>query len=110
MTVDTDPRSMRIRRTILLALAVAAGAALSMLVWFVCVVALFPFVWSAGIIYGLWITFGMNVILVLVAAARLLWRKDKPCYWHAVLLGMFALTLFMVLSSIVEYGFHTAPR
>lgn len=110
MTTDTYPRGMRVKRTILVALAIAAGAALGMLVWFVCVVALFPFVWSAGIVYGLWIAFGINVILAIVAAARLLSRRDKLCYWHAVLLGMFALTLFMVLSSIFEYGFHTAPR
>ncbi|WP_234881077.1 hypothetical protein [Mycobacteroides salmoniphilum] len=63
---------------------------------------LFQFLWSAGLYWGFWITFGISVILAIVAAARMIQFKEKLCYWHAVLAGLCSLTWLVAADAAVE--------
>lgn len=84
--------------------AFAAGIGLSMLLWFVLSVVLFQLFWSAGLYLGFWITFGISVILAIVAVARMARFNERLCYWHAVLAGLCSLTWFVAADAAVEYG------
>jgi len=107
MTTDTY---LRIRRVVLLVLAVPTGAAFGMMLWFVLAALLFPFFWSGGIVIGLWVGVGITALLVLTAAVRFVRGKDRLCYWHAVLGGLVVFMAVLGVGVIGEYGFHTVPR
>lgn len=95
---------------VLTVLAFAAGLGLSMLLWFAWSAVLFPFFWSAGLYLGFWITFGISVILAIVAVARRVRFNERLCYWHAVLVGLCSLTWLAAIDAAVEYGVQTPHR
>nr|WP_235659171.1 hypothetical protein [Mycobacteroides abscessus] len=98
------------RTVVLTVLAFAAGLGLSMLLWFAWSAVLFPFFWSAGLYLGFWITFGISVILAIVAVARRVRFHERLCYWHAVLVGLCSLTWLAAIDAAVEYGVQTPHR
>jgi hypothetical protein len=71
---------------------------------------LFPVFWSEALYLGSWITFGISVILAIVAGARRGRFNEQLCYWHAVLVGLCSLTWFVAVDTAVEYGVQTPHR
>ncbi len=92
------------RTAVLTVVALAVGVGLSMLLCFTLSVVLFQLFWSAGLYLGFWITFGISVILAIVAVARMIRFNERLCYWHAVLAGLCSLTWFVAADVAVEYG------
>ncbi|MDO3027106.1 hypothetical protein P5V50_24520 [Mycobacteroides abscessus subsp. abscessus] len=101
---------MSTRTVVLTVLAFAAGLGLSMLLWFAWSAVLFPFFWSEGLYLGFWITFGISVILAIVAVARRGRFNERLCYWHAILAGLCSVTWFMAADAAVEYGLQVLCR
>lgn len=95
------------RTAVLTVLAFAIGLGLSMLLWFAWSAVLFQFFWSAGLYLGFWITFGISVILAIVAVARRGRFNERLCYWHAVLVGLCSITWLVAIDAAVEYGVQT---
>lgn len=98
------------RNAVITVLAFAAGLGLSMLLWFAWSAVLFPFFWSEALYLGFWITFGISVILAIVAVARRGRFHERLCYWHAILAGLCSLTWFMAADAAVEYGLQVLRR
>lgn len=101
MTTQTASRTRAILLTVV---AMALGAGLGMLLWFVAGVILFAFFWSAGLLYGIGVAFGISLLLLIVAVIRLARHQDNLGYRHAVLLGSIAFTAFMGAGMLVDYG------
>ncbi|MFD6197479.1 hypothetical protein ACFWE3_12315 [Mycobacteriaceae bacterium NPDC060252] len=92
-------------RTILLTVgALALGAGLGMLLWLLLGAILFAFFWSAGLLYGIGVAFGISVLLLVVAVIRLARHRDRLGYRHAVLIGLIAFTAFMGAGVLMDYG------
>ncbi|MDB2305404.1 hypothetical protein [Mycobacteroides abscessus] len=101
---------MSTRTVVLTVLAFAAGLGLSTLLCLIVAAVLFPYFWSEALYLGFWITFGISVILAIVAVARRVRFHERRCYWHAVLAGLCSVTWFMAADAAVECGLHVLRR
>ncbi|CPZ21402.1 Uncharacterised protein [Mycobacteroides abscessus] len=76
---------------VLTVLAFAAGLGLSTLLCLIVAAVLFPYFWSEALYLGFWITFGISVILAIVAVARRVRFHERRCYgmpcWQACVLS-----------------------
>ncbi|CPU59250.1 Uncharacterised protein [Mycobacteroides abscessus] len=98
------------RNAVITVLAFASGIGLSMLLCLIVAAVLFPYFWSEALYLGFWITFGISVILAIVAVARRGRFHERLCYWHAILAGLCSLTWFMAADAAVEYGLQVLRR
>ncbi|MBE5464977.1 MULTISPECIES: hypothetical protein [Mycobacteroides] len=101
---------MSTRNAVLAVLAFASGIGLSMLLCLIVAAVLFPYFWSEALYLGFWITFGISVILAIVAVARRVRFNERLCYWHAVLVGLCSLTWLAAIDVAVEYGLQVLRR